>query len=190
MLYLVRHADAGNRGAWTGDDFERPLDDHGQMQAEAIGAALADRPVRRILSSPYVRCMDTVVPLGRALGLAVEASDELTEGAYVGDALDLLGSLAKTEGDSVLCSHGDVIPGVLWVLAQHGRAGHRRSGPVQEGIDLGTRGGRRHDRRRRLPPPQQLRRGLRGRANRRARKACRSEAVARAARERSEQERE
>ena len=120
MLYLVRHADAGDRGAWTGDDFERPLDDHGQMQAEAIGAALADRPVRRILSSPYVRCMDTVVPLGRALGLPVEASDELAEGAYVGDALDLLGSLAKAEGDSVLCSHGDVIPGVLWVLAQHG----------------------------------------------------------------------
>ena len=120
MLHLVRHADAGNRGAWVGDDFERPLDDHGQMQAEAIGAALADRPVRRILSSPYVRCVDTVVPLGRALGLPVEALDTLAEGSYVADALDLLGSLAGAEGDSVLCSHGDVIPGVLWVLSQYG----------------------------------------------------------------------
>jgi len=120
MLHLVRHADAGNRGAWVGDDFERPLDNHGQMQAEAIGAALVDRPVRRILSSPYVRCVHTVVPLGRALGLPVEASDTLAEGSYVEDALDLLGSLAAAEGDSVLCSHGDVIPGVLWVLGQHG----------------------------------------------------------------------
>ena len=120
MLHLVRHADAGNRGAWAGDDFERPLDDSGRMQAEAIGAALADRPVRRILSSPYVRCVDTVVPLGRALGLPVEASDVLAEGSYVADALDLLGSLAAAEGDSVLCSHGDVIPGVLWVLGRHG----------------------------------------------------------------------
>ena len=120
MLHLVRHADAGNRGAWVGDDFERPLDDHGQMQAEAIAVALAERPVRRILSSPYVRCVDTVVPLGRALGLPVEASDTLAEGSYVADAIDLLGSLAGAEGDSVLCSHGDVIPGVLWVLSQYG----------------------------------------------------------------------
>ncbi len=120
MLHLVRHADAGNRGAWVGDDFERPLDDVGQMQAEAIGAALAERPVRRILSSPAVRCVDTVAPLGRALGLPVEASDELAEGSHVADALNLLGSLAAAEGDSVLSSHGDVIPGVLWVLSQHG----------------------------------------------------------------------
>ena len=106
--------------AWVGNDFERPLDDHGRMQAEAIGAALALRPVTRILSSPYVRCVDTVVPLGRTLGLPVEAADELAEGSFVGEAFDLLSSLASTEGDSVLCSHGDVIPGLLWVLAQYG----------------------------------------------------------------------
>ena len=52
MLHLVRHADAGNRMAWSGDDFQRPLDDFGRMQAEAIGAALAGRPIERILSSP------------------------------------------------------------------------------------------------------------------------------------------
>ncbi len=120
MLHLVRHADAGNRMAWVGDDFERPLDDYGQMQAEAIGVALASRPVQRILSSPAVRCVDTVVPLGRALGLDVETSDELAEGSFVRDAFDLLRPLAAAEGDSVLCSHGDVIPGLLWVLAQYG----------------------------------------------------------------------
>ena len=119
MLHLVRHADAGSRTAWAGNDFERPLDDHGRMQAEAIGAALAPRPVRRILSSPYVRCVETVVPLGRALGLPVKACDELAEGSYVNDAFDLLGSLAGAEGDSVLCSHGDVIPGLLRVLDRH-----------------------------------------------------------------------
>ena len=104
---------------WRGVDFERPLDDNGRMQAEAIAAALADRRVRRILSSPYVRCVETVVPLGLALGLPVEACDELAEGTGVA-AFELLGSLASTEGDSVLCSHGDVIPSVLWVLNQYG----------------------------------------------------------------------
>ena len=120
MLHLVRHADAGNRMAWMGDDFQRPLDDYGRMQAEAIGVALACRPVQRILSSPAVRCVDTVVPLGLALGLDVETSDELAEGSFVGEAFDLLRPLAAAEGDSVLCSHGDVIPGLLWVLAQYG----------------------------------------------------------------------
>jgi len=120
MLHLVRHADAGDRLAWQGVDFERPLDDFGRVQAEAIGAALAGRPVKRILSSPAVRCVDTVVPLGRALGLPVETSDELAEGSHVAGSFDLLRSLAAAEGDSVLCSHGDVIPGLLWVLAQYG----------------------------------------------------------------------
>ena len=120
MLHLVRHADAGNRLAWQGDDSDRPLDDFGRMQAEAIGATLAGRPVERILSSRAVRCLDTVVPLGRTLGLPVEAADELAEGSHVADALDLLRSLAVADGDSVLCSHGDVIPGLLWVLAQNG----------------------------------------------------------------------
>ena len=106
--------------AWVGDDFQRPLDDFGQIQAEAIGEALASRPVQRILSSPAVRCVDTVVPLGRALGLRVETADELAEGSSVGDAFDLLRSLASAEGDCVLCSHGDVIPGLIWVLAQYG----------------------------------------------------------------------
>ena len=120
MLHLVRHADAGNRMAWVGDDFQRPLDDFGQTQAEAIGVALASQPVRRILSSAAVRCVDTVAPLGRALGLPVEVAAELAEGTFVGDAFDLLRSLASAEGDSVLCSHGDVIPGLLWVLARYG----------------------------------------------------------------------
>ena len=119
MLHLVRHADAGSRMAWVGNDFERPLDDHGRKQAEAIGAALASRPVRRILSSPYVRCVDTVVPLGRILDLPVETCDELAEGSYVNGAFEMLGSLAGAEGDAVLCSHGDVIPGLLWVLNQY-----------------------------------------------------------------------
>ena len=120
MLHLVRHADAGDRMAWSGDDFHRPLDDFGTMQAEAIGVALVWRPVQRILSSPAVRCVDTVVPLGQALELPVETADELAEGSYVGDALELLRPLASAEGDSVLCSHGDVIPGLLWVLAHNG----------------------------------------------------------------------
>ena len=120
MLYLVRHADAGDRFSWQGDDFLRPLDERGRAQAEAVGAELASKPVKRILSSAAVRCAETVGPLGRRLGLPVQTVDELGEGSYASDAFSLACSLASEDGDSVLCSHGDVIPGVLWVMCRNG----------------------------------------------------------------------
>jgi len=120
MLHLVRHALAGNRPAWTGDDFQRPLDSAGQAQARAIGAELSGRPVKRILSSPALRCTDTVAPLAQALGLEIEKANELAEGASTARTLDLLSKLAPSVGDSVLCSHGDVIPGVIWALSRTG----------------------------------------------------------------------
>ncbi len=120
MLHLVRHADAGSRQAWTGDDFQRPLDTSGRAQARAIAEALKGRPVRRILSSPAARCVDTVEPLAEALRMSVTTTRELAEGASLSDALSLIDSLAAAEGDSVLCSHGDVIPGVVWRLARRG----------------------------------------------------------------------
>lgn len=120
MLHLVRHADAGDRLAWRGDDFLRPLDDHGLRQAEAIAATLATRPVKRVLSSPAVRCVDTVSPLADLLGLAVEAHDALAEGTHPAAAFELAMSLASDEGDAVLCSHGDVIPGMLWAFTRYG----------------------------------------------------------------------
>ena len=120
MLHVVRHANAGDRIAWQGDDFLRPLDDHGQRQAQAICDTLASRPVRRVLSSPALRCTDTVAPLARLLGLTVETHEALAEGMHPSSALELAVSVSSMEGDSVLCSHGDVIPGLLWTLDRHG----------------------------------------------------------------------
>ncbi len=120
VLHLVRHAEAGNRHGWEGNDFERPLDASGRMQAQAIAEALKSFPVQRILSSPATRCIQTVTPLAEALEMPVATAEEIAEGTFLGDALRLVGSLASSAGDSVLCSHGDVIPGVLWQLSQEG----------------------------------------------------------------------
>lgn len=117
-LYLVRHASAGMRSGWSGSDLQRPLDARGQAQAADIQAALASRPIQRILSSRAVRCIQTVAPLAGAVGLEVEPADELTEGARFNRAFDLVTSLTGDEGDSVVCSHGDLIPAVLWRLQE------------------------------------------------------------------------
>ncbi len=120
VLYLVRHASAGDRQAWQGDDSVRPLDPKGLAQATAIAEALSAAPMRRVLSSPSVRCIQTVEPLAAALGLDIQISGELDEGADGSRTEALLEHLCDLPGDSVLCSHGDVIPEVLWRLAYRG----------------------------------------------------------------------
>ena len=120
VLHLVRHASAGDRHAWRGNDNARPLDAVGHAQAEAIASALAAAPVRRILSSPSVRCIQTIEPLATKLGIDIEISAELAEGADGWRTEALLERLCGQAGDSVLCSHGDVIPEVLWRLSYRG----------------------------------------------------------------------
>lgn len=117
-LYLVRHAVAGSRSRWQGDDRDRPLTERGERQAEAIAAWLAPLEPDRILSSPYLRCVDTVRPLAARLGREVEQSHALAEGADTGFALGLVSDLAGSV--AVLSSHGDVIPDVLDHLARRG----------------------------------------------------------------------
>ncbi|MEZ5259482.1 MAG: phosphoglycerate mutase family protein [Ilumatobacteraceae bacterium] len=116
-IYLVRHAKAGSRNAWTEDDRIRPLNANGVRQAEAIAARLAAREPTRLLSSPYLRCMQTLEPLGAVVGVEVEVSEPLEEGNSFEGALALIASLPD---HSVLCSHGDVIPEVLRALERRG----------------------------------------------------------------------
>ena len=80
-VLLVRHAEAGDRHHWDGPDEQRPLSQEGRAQAEALPETLAEFGVARVLSSPYLRCTQTVEPLAAALRLPVEPSDDLAEGA-------------------------------------------------------------------------------------------------------------
>jgi 8-oxo-dGTP pyrophosphatase MutT (NUDIX family)/phosphohistidine phosphatase SixA len=103
---LVRHGTAGNRKDWEGDDRLRPLDEKGRKQAEALAESLIHYPVKHVLTSPYLRCVQTVEPLARRLGLEVEKVDELAEGASAEDVARLVRGLGGEL--AVLCTHGDV----------------------------------------------------------------------------------
>ncbi len=110
--YLVRHAEAGSRERWTAPDPDRPLTEPGRIQAAAL-VGLIGPGVRSVLSSPYVRCVETVAPLAGALGLRLEEDDRLAEGA---DPSWAMGRLAST-GGVVLCTHGDIVASVVTSLA-------------------------------------------------------------------------
>lgn len=117
-VWLVRHAAAGDRSKWTGDDQLRPLTSKGQRQAEAIADALAPIGVDAVYSSRYVRCRETVLPLAARIGVPVEDHECLAEGARAARTLEWLASMGGRH--VVACSHGDVIPGVIRRLEELG----------------------------------------------------------------------
>jgi 8-oxo-dGTP diphosphatase len=116
-MFLVRHADAGDRADWEGDDALRPLTEAGLQQARGLAGRLAPYRPRRLLSSPHVRCVQTLEPLASALRVAIEHQPDLAEGR-IRQAVELFHSLlARQTGDGiVLCSHGDVVDALLSLL--------------------------------------------------------------------------
>lgn len=110
-LHLVRHGAAGNRSEWDAPDHLRPLTDKGFAQARALAAELDGIGITRILTSPYVRCVQTVEALADRLGIEVETTDALAEGADQRQIADLIDAVTGT--NTVLSSHGDVIPAML-----------------------------------------------------------------------------
>jgi 8-oxo-dGTP diphosphatase len=117
-IYLLRHAKAGERGVWDGDDFLRPLSGRGHLQTHGLLRTFEDARFDRLISSPYVRCMETLVPLAGQRGLAIEPSEALTEGATLGEALALVNK--HTAHGAVFCTHGDIIPMLLQHYADQG----------------------------------------------------------------------
>lgn len=116
-VHLVRHAKAGHRDRWEGDDHLRPLTKNGWRQAEAIADHLAARGASVLLTSPYLRCRQTLEPLARLLDVVVVDDERLEEGRPFAPVIDLLATVAD---GAVLCSHGDLIPETMAALQRRG----------------------------------------------------------------------
>jgi 8-oxo-dGTP diphosphatase len=110
-VYVVRHGKAGSRSAWTDPDEQRPLTKAGRRQAAALAEELESSGITRVVSSPYVRCRQSVEPLAERLRLPVDLSDALEEGAPLVETLALLDKLG--DESAVLCTHGDVVGELL-----------------------------------------------------------------------------
>jgi len=121
-VFLVRHADAKSRANWPGDDELRPLTKKGETQACGLVVQLEGAKIRRVLSSPAVRCTNTVEPLASEHGVKVQHAEVLLEGSDAVKAYELLRQVAKEKGDSVLCTHGDLVPELLRIAGREGMA--------------------------------------------------------------------
>jgi broad specificity phosphatase PhoE len=118
MIYLLRHAHAGNKKNWQGPDDQRPLSATGRREAAGLLVRLAALPVSTVLSSPALRCLQTVGPLAGQRGLPVGLDGRLHVGAEVEQAAALL--LSPDLGDAVLCTHGELIGELIQRLRDGG----------------------------------------------------------------------
>ncbi|WP_338599477.1 NUDIX hydrolase [Saccharopolyspora sp. SCSIO 74807] len=120
-LLLVRHAKAGKRSEFTGDDTQRPLSAAGLRQRDALHTLLPLFGPQRVYSAPRVRCTQTVQPVADDLGIAVADEPLLTEEQYQADpaaAVRRLLRIAGGSGTSVVCSQGGVIPDLVGRLTE------------------------------------------------------------------------
>lgn len=114
-LVIVRHADALARRRWFGDDVLRPLSKKGERQAQALADQLATKDKTIMVSSHFLRCVQTLEPLAKRCRSRIEHVAYLAEEADPKLALDSL--IARAYGKNgpftvISCSHGDVLLGI------------------------------------------------------------------------------
>ncbi|SHK20580.1 8-oxo-dGTP diphosphatase [Pseudonocardia thermophila] len=130
-ILLVRHAEAGNRAKWDGDDDLRPLSATGREQVEQLDELLPLFGPDRVVSAPPLRCRDTVAPVAAAAGLQIGIEPALGERGYQTDpgaGLARFRELAAQPGVTIVCSQGGVIPDLVAALV----------GEADLGVDPGT----------------------------------------------------
>jgi 8-oxo-(d)GTP phosphatase len=130
-LILLRHAEAGRRADWPGEDLDRPLDADGARAAIALAGVLRCLGPRRVISSAALRCVATVRPYAEISGVPVQTEPAFTAGprgagqAAAGRAadwaMDRAAALAADGIPTVICTHRENLP--LLLEAACGRLG-------------------------------------------------------------------
>jgi 8-oxo-(d)GTP phosphatase len=115
-VLIVRHATAGSRSRYKGDDRRRPLDKHGRAQAESLVGQLLSFGATTLYAADRVRCHQTVEPLAQELGVDIHNEPALTEEAYARDhkaTRNRVVEIATRAGTPVICTQGKVIPDLI-----------------------------------------------------------------------------
>ncbi len=120
-VIVVRHSAARPRDAWPRADAERPLVAAGRRQANAVGELLRCWRPEYLLSSPWLRCLETLAPYAGPEGLRVRTKGGLTESGYRRNpdrARRHLDRLIQRGRPAALCTHRPVLVGLLAALAE------------------------------------------------------------------------
>lgn len=91
VIYFIRHCEA------EGQPIESPLTERGLIQAEDLSGFFADKTIDRIISSPFLRAIQSVTPLSERTGIDIESDERLSERVLSSESLpDWLEKLEET----------------------------------------------------------------------------------------------
>ena len=133
-VFLIRHTNAFVRKEWPKDEPDelRPVSRTGRKQALRLARHLQEVPFTRLVSSPYLRCIQTLEPFAESWGLDVTIARELSEEQPASGAEAwVLASAA--DGPAALCTHGDIVHALIDELIERG--------VEREGDEIGYRKG-------------------------------------------------
>jgi 8-oxo-(d)GTP phosphatase len=131
LVLLVRHGHAGTKR--RSKDALRPLNEQGLAEAEALVPLLAPYQPVRIISSPFLRCLQSVTPLAHAVGVTVRASPSLVPDAGAAATILALNVAFNGSGTVVLCTHGEVIHDMQSRLGPDGPPNFTADAPREKG---------------------------------------------------------
>jgi 8-oxo-(d)GTP phosphatase len=115
-LTFLRHASAGSKETWPGDDLDRPLDPEGAAQAGLLARLLSCYGPGRVITSAAERCVATVRPYAALAGVPLELAPALTVGlpeAGPAAAAALATAIVADGGPAVICAHRENLPPML-----------------------------------------------------------------------------
>jgi 8-oxo-dGTP diphosphatase len=115
-LIVLRHAKATVRSEWKGEEAKRPLLSDGKLQAKALIPLIAAYGPRRLITSPWARCRDTIAPYAGARKQKLIERHQLTE---LGNkkrpvrTQEVVNDLLGTSKSGLICSHRPALPSIL-----------------------------------------------------------------------------
>lgn len=115
-VIVLRHALARTRTGWKADDELRPLTKPGLVQVAKLKPLLAAYGVRRVITSPAIRCAATVDSYARSVKTFLEVDDRLAEAARPKNVQLSIASALTRKGPLVLCTHRPTLPFVFAAL--------------------------------------------------------------------------
>lgn len=127
-IIVQRHAAALSRAKWRRGEKSRPLNSKGKLQAAALPPLIDAFDPRRVVTSPWKRCVATVEPYGRIEGLRIDRRDDLTEAAHAehpSRAGAIMERVLRDARPAVVCTHRPVLPTIIRAArkaASHGVA--------------------------------------------------------------------
>ena len=115
-VIVLRHAQARTRNGWKDDDLERPLTKPGEAQALRLAPLLRAYGVRSVITSPAVRCGQTVDAYARSIKALMEVDDRLAEETKPKRVERSIMTVLERKGPTVICSHRPTLPWIFGAL--------------------------------------------------------------------------